>query len=352
MRFRSTPQSRSRGEVSVLAILECLAAVGIYVAIGFWLGSFAHLAAAISLAPLFLLRTRYSTKIALILWGRAEDKGDDLINRYFGYLYIVILPLIGLIIRIFSTAYGVIKYPLESLRSIPRNWRRQALATDLFIKPEIVPGESTAAKGLKFDHLVEILDDLRNGDIELSFASLPGIILTVIVALIGYIPPIIFRISFKATSLVYIPLLWVTRIGSARFAEPEFTLGRITAGELEKSRRWLSGVILGLVAMKLALAASLVERSYVVAALKSERLADLIVGSWPWWQIAFAADAALTFVIFYVADVGLARVKEGLGGAGRVTTIAIVLMLLRSASAAAVVTVLVANVAVSLIGPA
>ena len=61
MRFHSTPESALNGEITKLAIIECIASVAIYLAIGFYFGTFRYLAMAVVVAPLMLLRTDASS---------------------------------------------------------------------------------------------------------------------------------------------------------------------------------------------------------------------------------------------------------------------------------------------------
>ena len=64
MRFHSTPESALNGEITKLAIIECIASVALYLAIGFYFGTFRYLAMAVIVAPLMLLRTEESSE-----WG-------------------------------------------------------------------------------------------------------------------------------------------------------------------------------------------------------------------------------------------------------------------------------------------
>jgi len=75
MRFHSTPESALNGEITKLAIIECIASVAIYLAIGFYFGTFRYLAMAVVVAPLMLLRTDASS-----------DWGLDIIDRYANFL--------------------------------------------------------------------------------------------------------------------------------------------------------------------------------------------------------------------------------------------------------------------------
>ena len=53
MRTYSTPQSALKGEITKLAIIECVASVVLYVGLGMYLRSFKYLAAALGISTLF-----------------------------------------------------------------------------------------------------------------------------------------------------------------------------------------------------------------------------------------------------------------------------------------------------------
>ncbi len=64
MRFHSTPESVQNGEITILAIIECVASVTLYLVLGFYIRTFRHLAWAVVVAPLMLFRTKQS-----VVWG-------------------------------------------------------------------------------------------------------------------------------------------------------------------------------------------------------------------------------------------------------------------------------------------
>src|SRR5258708_22749860 len=64
MRFHATPESVENGEITILAIIETVLSVAIYISIGLHFGNFRHLAWAILVAPIMLLRTQRSAQ-----WG-------------------------------------------------------------------------------------------------------------------------------------------------------------------------------------------------------------------------------------------------------------------------------------------
>ena len=131
--------------------------------------------------------------------------------------------------------------------------------------------------------------------------------------LIGYVPALIYRTSFKATSIVYLPLVFVAQLTLQSTLPMKVRVERITKGELEKVRRGISWGILTILVAKIGLALGWVELGYVVAKFPSQRLLEAVVvpQGWAWWQITIAADALLTFFLLFYADAALARLEGG-----------------------------------------
>lgn len=144
VRAWSTPASIKRREITALAALECVVSFAIYVGIGLYRGNFLHFGIAVILAPLFLLRTRYSYSIALVKYRsyiKMLDKKPKTLTAIKLILWALCLPVVGISCRIGATVLGLAKYPGRTVASIPENWLRQSLCTDFAHVPEIVPGE-------------------------------------------------------------------------------------------------------------------------------------------------------------------------------------------------------------------
>jgi len=126
---------------------------------------------------------------------------------------------------------------------------------------------------------------------------------------IGYLPPLIYRVSFKATALAYLPFIWVAHSTLGSPLSLETRLERITKGELEKVRRLASWPILATLTAKIALVYGWVNLTSLTASFPSEKLMNLLVvpGGWPWWQMTLVTDALLTFCLLFYADAALAR---------------------------------------------
>lgn len=327
MRVHSTAQSIANREISGLAVSECVLSTAIYVGIGLYLDTFIHLFIAVALGPLFLLRTTFSYNLALANWKKLIDRISLIENGVLGFSILPFVYLIGIALRIASTAAGLIFHPYLSLQGMPDNWVRQALCTDLYYPPEIVPGEAEEDNLPSFTRFVKIsstaLAKNWRDPVLLFLADIP----IIIIIMSGYLPAIIFRISFKATSIFYLPLVWVVTTTVNSGASLQLRLERITKGELEKFRRRLSAFVLTVTVARLALSAGLVEQEYVEKLVGSPALAARLLDAWPWWHIALSFDAALTFILFLASDALLARLEKGSLTNAHIAEIAVKLMM-------------------------
>src|ERR1043165_7392783 len=205
MRTYSTPESALNLEFTKLAIFECVVAVLLYVGIGLYLSSFKYLAVAIVFAPLMLFRTAESALWGLKIYSEILHSLRRFPNWFAVPILLVFGALIGVTIRIIATVFWAIRRPLYTLQETPRNWLRQTVCTDFAHVPEIVPLD--AVKGNEFGvptfsvYAESFAEDLA------VWAAITLVFLPFI--LMGWLPSLVYRISFKATSLVYVPLIWV-----------------------------------------------------------------------------------------------------------------------------------------------
>lgn len=310
MRTYSTPESALNGEITKLAILECVLAIVLYGAIGLYVGNLGHLALAVALAPLMLFRTEHSSEWGLKAYKSFHDKLDSFPFWAAVLLIIILAPVVGVAIRFVSTIYWAFRRPLHTLEQAPRNWLRQTLCTDLAHPPEIVPLEATKGnheKWVTFTGFVREIADRRNEPDSMFILF----ILLIPFYVIGWIPSMFYRISFKATAIAYTPFIWVVH-GTMRNPLPlQERLKRITTGELEKVRRGISWVIVASLAAKVGLVTGWVELSYLEEQFPSQRLVQTLVdpGIFGWWQITLGIDAILTFFLLFFADAALARLS-------------------------------------------
>jgi hypothetical protein len=311
MRFHSTHESVQNGEITQLAIIECFVAVAIYIGIGVHFKTFRHLAVAVALAPLTLLRTDASVRWGLKTWGQAMHLVDRLFDRPWWALWAVIpgsfiLFFAGAAIRLSATVYWVFRRPLDTLGEMPQNWLRQSFCTDLFYPPEVVPLEAVYSDPTTTLTFKEGIEAVQDADLK-KIQDVTGAIALSMVLVILYLLPLFYRVSFKATSVAYSPFVWVAH-ATLRALEPiKLRLERITKGELEKTRRWVSGLVALALVTKIALVRGWIDVSAAPAWLPRGLLES---HAWPWWLVTLSMDALITFCLLWYADAALARLES------------------------------------------
>jgi len=320
MRSFSTPESALKGEITKLGIIECALAVAVYVAIALRLHTVRHFYLAITIAPLTLFRTEESTlwtlrafeaiieKLDLWTWQADQTIGkkfDRLLKRtepdlslggtFFIAIFFVIIPALIPVLRVVGTVWGFARRPVRTIAEMPRNWVRQTFCTDLAHPPEAMPGELTnPGEFPTFRRALQYLD------IPILFP----------VAILLFLPPLLYRISFKATAVVYAPFLWVAQATAGSPIPIKSRLERVTKGELEKVRRWLALFVLGVFGVVASLHFAVIDLTSVTSKFPTELAAVNLIGvtkSFQWWHATLLADALLTFWLFFFADAALAR---------------------------------------------
>jgi hypothetical protein len=309
MRSYSTPQSALNLEFTKLAIIECVASVALYVGIALYFGTFKYLAAAVVVAPLMLFRTEASADWGLKVYGRIWERGVVFGGGGCCALMLVIGPISATAVRIVATLYSAARSPLQTLNEMPRNWLRQCFCTDFFHPPEMLPLEAVRGNQT-FPTFAVVWGVVRQPETVGVWLLMVFIVLPLLV--IGYLPPLIYRVTFKATAVAYLPFVWVAHTTLRNPLSLKARLERITKGELEKVRRALSWIIVATLAGKLGLIWGLVDRSRIVDKFPSQKFVDslVVIDRWPWWQITLGADAVLTFFLLYFADAALSRIES------------------------------------------
>lgn len=329
MRLISSPESVLSNEISVLAIFECIISICIYIYLCAYLNSWQPFYIAIILGPLFLLRTELSQLLTLNTYLK--------INRfYFGFIKPVIAPLStgnylllkgiigillafifnlaialsGILCRIIITSWCFIRFPLITLGAMPNNWIRQALCTDLFRSPEIIPGENEIPKGevITFQNFFELMKRAWN---ESWFIGLIGSFVYLPILLLGFIPAYLLRISFKATSLIYVPFVWIVGIALNNSDSLKTRLEKITKSEAEKIRRKFSLAIFGIIAFNyfgIQMSGSdfmgyRLEEIYLYTLVLSELYPQ------PIWPYFFIIEIVITFALLLYCDNALLRIN-------------------------------------------
>ncbi len=263
--WHSSVESVRENRVSVLALIETIAAMIAYSVIALRYGT-THLVIAACVAPLLLLRTDRSTQLAL-RWARSVVargtalatvawRKDMRVLPLFGFwktamlcaagsaigaslshfsvdvqlsdflwasLAVLLLPFIAVPagIRVFATVVSSAQNPLTTVAEIPQNWWRIVVATDSCFPPEVVPG-ATSTRGhrdgpLDPDCTLDPLSSLLSGFYNSWKARrswLQGVLLLLgngLITIALTVPAWLYRWSIKGTALIYLPLIYIVR---------------------------------------------------------------------------------------------------------------------------------------------
>ena len=106
----------------------------------------------------------------------------------------------------------------ETISAIPNNWRRLALCTDSFHVPEIIPGIETASPAnfqpyrvYKFSEYPALYTRIEELGLPKTACLLVYASFVLIHGLIYIIPAIAYRWSLKATTIIYLPLIYLVQ---------------------------------------------------------------------------------------------------------------------------------------------
>jgi hypothetical protein len=357
MRIHSTAASIEAGEVTWLAIGECILATVAYLVVAYRLRTFHYYALAIALAPLALLRTDAASRWALERYRHVNANGmrlflqwqyhrrNILIEIARALFVFVVIFAWGFIGRTVGVIYWAIRQPVSALKQMPGNWVRQALCVDSYAPPEIVPGEDADHWNFEVDRSGErrhfsipstMLTFRRvflPSSLPLTRYEIPKIpgskanlrkwthrLLDIAVGIALFAPvycfPALYRVSVKATCVVYAPFVWVAGATASWTDTFNARLRRIVKGEFEKSRRRFAYTVLGLAVAKLAFTLGWIDGKEAAhklwALIGSVKLATEFLDSkgWPLWQWAFISDAAITILLFWIGDAILSRMDD------------------------------------------
>lgn len=383
MRLWSTRESVDTGEASVLAMLETLLMMGVYVWIGLRFETWWHVWMAATIAPFMLLRTDYSLTKG---WNVVERLQDWVGTRAsyerrlaVGYgvagmiavvwvvvtisqsgvrailelntflqmvgmtllasaaaLFVLLSGLPAIVGRFAGAFIGLFTDPVTTFAAIPGNWWRCIACTDFRQSPELIahPKNIALAAG-RPDVFVEAQASFtlyhawgffsstwrafRQRD--LSFWRRAGVLYMAAFCVGSFVvPALLFRLSIKATALVWLPLLWVL-LPPKPVREPWAAHLKLkAAGDIERIVVVYSVLTLFAVALKVWLFVVGNEFARTAGAWHGwlgGRAGELVAafvrpGEIPLWQLASAANAILALVVFGLVRHWLRRGQVGL----------------------------------------
>ena len=335
----STPASVDAEKISVLAVLETLLAIGLTIGLAIHFETLTYIAITACIAPFMLLRTPESTEMGVDWFARYEkllikptDLNPNALIYIVGILMLIIFSLpISILIKIFATAYYVLTRPVHAFQQITQNWHRMALRSDIYLRPEIVPGyeilpgydkEIRAEDGSVFkvtviiSFIIMIKRNLFRED-TIKMRILLGILIlifsvfTVIpIIFIIYGSALIYRYSLKSSSIIYFPLIYIS--GGFTGGTSAKELDSIRTGAMQRFSLYYALFILIILTVVPILAYSILvelrtglEQQYSFA---NEPWFHDLVGYWIYayeWKPLYAAraiSAALTVALFFYAD--------------------------------------------------
>lgn len=261
IRWHSRSAGFENGDISVLAIVETVAAAALIVALSTYSGSLAYVTGLALIAPLALLQTDYSRSLGVRLLRRLQwwtflkpDRENEsriakiiraiaLAGAVVGQFVSPFTPKSGfelsvmifmaalfyltlfgmtppLLVRSAALIFTALRHPLSTLRAVPTNWKNLTLCKDLLEEPEIIPGYLDAistgelSRDLRLPHflrgvarrpLPKVFCDTGVGlgvHFSMIFLSIP-------VALLLYLPYYSTRWALKSTAVIWAPLLWL-----------------------------------------------------------------------------------------------------------------------------------------------
>ena len=324
MRWVSDRQSADAREVSALAIIETIVASICAYLLYHWEQATWHIAIAVCLAPLLLLRT---DRIVVLSVAMAHQYIDFFARRPV-YLQIAVLlsafPIA--IMKMIATVRCLFLHPLETIGEIPHNWQRVILCTDTGAVPEIiygledVPNERQLAilKASRLFGAVKVLTsdiflrpDSRRSYSEFAYRIYAVIAVTYVAAIV-LSPAIIYRFSVKSTALVWSPLLWIVRPVS-RITDIKVTMRRILTVNLYKIARIYSAIVILFFVWKVILFIKWTEWHNMYEAWTILQLARpyVVPETIPGWHITSVLNAITAWIFYLVFDYSYKDMEQG-----------------------------------------
>lgn len=323
MVWYSTRESIRNQNVSVLAIVETMTAIGVTIWIAVHFNTLTHIAISAAIAPFLLLRTPTSNNQGLVLAARMANfvltnlfqklqprPWRNQVERvlmlpYMALLMVaseVVVVFLSFVIKALVALTSVLTRPVETLAAIPRNWRDIVFCTDIATPPELLPGlddykeDDVGIGQFKVGRMVTaIFSDLGPSR---SVAAV-SILLGIPYLLIIYIPASLYRWSLKSTAIIWSPLVWAFRPISGADDPRQFARGIINLG-IYKIARAYSAVIFLFLCFKAIIFLLWFQITSEMEALPSWKIISsyLLPTSIPAWQVAALINVLLTWWVY------------------------------------------------------
>lgn len=358
MRNFSTPESADRGEISLLAIIETVLSIIITIGIAIKYETLLHIFIGSLIAPFLLFRTDYSTKLGFSMFSTIHieyeilekllsvevvQPTDSDMKFLLSSLYfftvevpinlILIFIMLGstVIIRPLAALVGLFRHPIISFRAVPKNWKRIAGSVDLKYPPEPLPGletYSTNFEEFRFGNMIGVLTRFFRSPFTFGSVLANGLLFLTVapILILFYIPTLIYRFSLKSTTILYLPLIWLTHISFSEGNTLIQKLEDIKESPAESHKRiYAYFIIIFLTILPLFIFSSLAEL-IIWAKQNIHTNADLMRIYIPFnkielWHIARSLNAVLTVILYYLSYSILRDIESGKSLPGNATDI-------------------------------
>jgi hypothetical protein len=307
VRIWSTPASAARGQLSLAAVIESFLSASTVILLAIRFGITRPLVFSVWVSPFLLLRTPASVRNGLIWLVRWYY-----ISKRFPISSRTLIFCLGAIpIRIITTTKAFLASPLKSLENVPQNWFQLTFCTDIAHPPELVGGIETAEPQLAFDleltrfRPTSTVNPIGRPNLEWTFYGA-----RLVLFYIAYLPAIIWRLSFKASTLIYLPFVYMAHRASRPAQDFVQQLHDIKGLEIERLRRVLAWIVVVFqTILPLTIGAELKHLEAGINSVFARNLIEyyFVVDEIKAWHGARFIIAAITLGIYYLADLLLHR---------------------------------------------
>ena len=261
--WHSRPGTTAAEKFSILAAVEVVIAVILYWGYAIYAHTQTHLLISVIAAPLLLLRSEESVRTGMKYFGPYDDwvtTHDAKARESLDSRYIFPLAIFGLIFAFVCRLAATARHPIAGLASLSSNWWRTLFATDLYTRPEIMPGNEAGL--FSFDAVYAGLTS-RTFEHSGIFLRTVGISIDVLGGLFVFLttlgPSYCYRMSIKSSAWANWPLAYISR--PLRYADdPEEVRMRLW----DDPREWLRRV-----AMVITITGALIASVPTLAAVKT-----------------------------------------------------------------------------------
>ena len=262
--WKSNPLTVREQSISVLACIETVCACGLVLWIGVHLLYWKHFLFWIMIAPFLLLRSQESMDIGFSLVNRLNPNKyrwqEEMRGHHLAALTIIVKAFFILFtIRVASIVISVFRYGFKVVSNIPNNWFLYALQMDSFHPLEVLPGIELRTLNDPFDFFSRLRIGalyrrfLKKNECLVGWRKIVRTTVYIVVFISLFLPSFFFRWSVKATTIIYLPFIFLAKRISFRDDSIEQRVAAV-AGERLKFHWALFGVVIGLTIVPITVA--------------------------------------------------------------------------------------------------